>query len=56
MINKIFSYSRQGIPLKREGREVGCGRGGERKGEDGIRTVENRVRKRYGGKEGVKRK
>ena len=37
------------------GREKGKG-GGERKGEDGIRTVENRVRKRYGGKEGVKRK
>ena len=50
MINKIFSYSRRGIPLKgEEGREGGCDcvcvGGGERRGEDGIRTVENGVRK-----------
>ena len=30
--------------------------GGERKGEDGIRTVENGVRKIYEGVEGVKGK
>ena len=55
MINKIFSYSRQGIPSGWEGKEKGrkgrwlvvcMGGGGERKGEDGIRTVENGVRKR----------
>ena len=53
MINKIFSYSRRGIPLGREkGREGGergwlvdCRRvgGGERKGENGIRTVEKDI-------------
>ena len=65
MINKMFSYSRRGIPLGWEGREKGrkgereggwlcvCGGGGERKGEDGIRMVENGVRMRY---EGVKEK
>ena len=49
-INKMFSYSRRGIPLKgEEGREGGCDcvcRGGERKDKNGIRTVENGVRKR----------
>ena len=30
--------------------------GGERKGEDGIRAIENGVRKRYEGVEGVKGK
>ena len=49
MINKIFSYSHGGIPLGWEGREKGRkGRWlvvGE--GENGIRTVENGVRKRY---------
>ena len=54
MINKIFSYSRRGIPLGWErGREGGCDcvcvGGGERRGEDGIRTVENGVRKTYEG-------
>ena len=50
MINKIFSYSRRGIPLGREeGREKGglvdCRRvgGGEGKGENGIRTVEKDI-------------
>ena len=49
MINKIFSYSRRGIPLGRKRRVgervVGCRRvgGGERKGEDGIRTVEKDI-------------
>ena len=66
MINKIFSYSRRGIPLKgEEGREgwergwlVDCRRvgGGERKSDDGIRMVENGVRKIYEGVEGVKGK
>ena len=36
---------------RKEGKEGGCVRGevegGERKGENGIRTVENGVRKRY---------
>ena len=55
MINKIFSYSRRGIPLRRkEGRKadwliVG---GLEVESENGIRTVENGVRKRYEGVEG----
>ena len=60
-INKMFSYSRRGIPLKgEEGREGGCDcvcvGGGERRGEDGIRTVENGVRKRYERMEGAMRK
>ena len=59
MINKIFSYSRRGIPLGREkGREgweggwlVDCRRvgGGERKGKNGMRKDENGVRKTYEG-------
>ena len=61
MINKMFSYSRRGIPLKgEEGREGGCDcvcvGGGERRGEDGIRTVENGARKREKGRERVERK
>ena len=52
MINKMFSYSRRGIPLGWEGKEKGrkgrvggCRRvgGGERKGENGIRTVEKDI-------------
>ena len=48
MINKIFSYSRRGIPLGREGRG-GRERGWlvVREGENGIRTDENGVRMRY---------
>ena len=55
MINKMFSYSRRGIPLgRKEGREKGkdwlrVWGGQERRGENGIRTVENGVRKRYEG-------
>ena len=60
MINKMFSYSRRGIPLgRKEGREKGkdwlrVWGGQERRGENGIRTVENGVRKRYEGRERVK--
>ena len=47
MINKIFSYSRRGIPLGWEGRVgervVGCGGGQERRGENGVRTVEKDI-------------
>ena len=59
MINKMFSYSRRGIPLGREGREKGRkGRWlvvGEGKRE-GVRMGLGRLRKRYEGVEGVKRK
>ena len=62
MIDKNFSYSRRGIPLGgKEGREKGKGSwlrvwSGEKGGENGIRLVENGVRKRYEGVEGVKGK
>ena len=55
MIDKNFSYSRRGIPLGgKEGREKGKGSwlrvwSGEKGGENGIRLVENGVRKRYEG-------
>ena len=58
MINKMFSYSRRGISLGWEGRKKGrkgrCLVVGE--GENGIRTVENGVRKGEKGREMVKGK
>ena len=50
MINKIFSYSRRGIPLGWEGREKGR-KGGWLWGRERmeLKRVENGVRKRYEG-------
>ena len=58
MINKMFSYSRRGIPLGREGREKGkmvvCV-GRWRVERERARMELGRLRKRYEGVEGRER-